>query len=65
MMYLPIRKTSTKYQTGYNCVLKKMEIMEKNFQNSVFDIVFPWHMQLGRLEKCEALDTPLAPAAEE
>ena len=31
--------------------LKKMEIMEKNFQNSFLDFVFPWHMQLGRFDK--------------
>ena len=31
--------------------MKKMEIMEKTFRNSIFDFIFPWHMQLGRFEK--------------
>ena len=43
--------------------MRKMEIMEKNFQNGPFDIVFPWHMQLGRLEKAQSLDTPLSTTA--
>lgn len=30
--------------------MKKMEIMEKNQQHSMFDLIFPWHMQLGRFE---------------
>ena len=30
--------------------MRKMEVMEKTFRNSVLDFVFPWHMQLGRFE---------------
>ena len=47
--------------------LRKMEIMEKTFSNSIFDFIFPWHMQLGRFEKAvtvvegdEASDTDFA-----
>ena len=33
--------------------IEKRDILEKTFRNSIFDYIFPWHMQLGRFEEQE------------